>query len=438
MKRLLLSPGILTLLCLLTACIPPLALPDDPHINAALTSMDGLGTIAYVLDGDIWIKRLPDGEAQRITEDGVNHSPTWSYSGQWLAFRKMDSQLWVYSLAENQATAVESGAPVNFFAWSPTEDRLALNIGSGVTHLRLWAADKAESTLLLAPDPDAHPGRPTWSKDGEWLAYEWSRFDPVAKKLFNEIHIVSANGGEAMTLLSADMMEQGSLQIGGWSPQGDQLLFWYGPRPIDSFLPDTIDLMLLPVDPTSTLAPSLVSGDISWWFIGDIASAPPASAYGSQNAVAVTAGGGPPWTNKRIALTNQALTPADQVAIQPAWSPDGESLAYSGMPDPGDLDLESGEEALWQRRIWLIDSDGESDPWPITAAPAYRDEYPQWSTDGTRVLFARVDTKNEASLWLLPTGGGAAELLVPKISLIHPPSHSLQQIEWQKSFDWYR
>ena len=44
-------------------------------------------------------KRLPDGAPQRITDDGVNSEPLWSPSGRWLAFRKLDSQLWLYSLA---------------------------------------------------------------------------------------------------------------------------------------------------------------------------------------------------------------------------------------------------------------------------------------------------------------------------------------------------
>ena len=39
--------------------LTPTPIPDDAR----------LGWLAYVLDGDIWIKYLPDGQPQRITDD---------------------------------------------------------------------------------------------------------------------------------------------------------------------------------------------------------------------------------------------------------------------------------------------------------------------------------------------------------------------------------
>lgn len=44
--------------------LTPTPIPDDAR----------LGWLAYVLDGDIWIKYLLDGQPQRITDDGVNVS----------------------------------------------------------------------------------------------------------------------------------------------------------------------------------------------------------------------------------------------------------------------------------------------------------------------------------------------------------------------------
>ena len=87
--------------------LTPMPIPDDAR----------LGWLAYVLDGDIWIKYLPDGQPQRITDDGVNVAPRWSPSGRWLAFRKRDSQLWLHSLETGQAWAVDEGAPVYQFDW---------------------------------------------------------------------------------------------------------------------------------------------------------------------------------------------------------------------------------------------------------------------------------------------------------------------------------
>jgi hypothetical protein len=43
--------------------------------------MSLLGKVAYVQGGDIWTKVLPDGEPQRLTNDGRSIAPKWSPSG---------------------------------------------------------------------------------------------------------------------------------------------------------------------------------------------------------------------------------------------------------------------------------------------------------------------------------------------------------------------
>ena len=130
--------------------LTPTPIPDDAR----------LGWLAYVLDGDIWIKFLPDGQPQRITDDGVNVSPRWSPSGRWLAFRKRDSQLWLHSLETGQAWAVDEGAPVYQFDWSPAEDRLAYSVGSGMLHLSVLTASEGGSTetIVLVPPQVAEAG----------------------------------------------------------------------------------------------------------------------------------------------------------------------------------------------------------------------------------------------------------------------------------------
>lgn len=52
---------------------------------AAAASVDG-GKLAYVRDGNIWVKHLPDGSSQQITAHGSAYDPRWSPSGLWLSF----------------------------------------------------------------------------------------------------------------------------------------------------------------------------------------------------------------------------------------------------------------------------------------------------------------------------------------------------------------
>ena len=401
-------------------------------------SGNSLGNLAYVDQGDIWIKALPDGEPLRITEDGVNTEPNWSHSGEWLAFRKLDSQVWLYSPVENQIREVEPGAPVNDFAWSPTEDRLAYTVGSGIVHLRMFDTVSGDSTILLPPSADAFPQQVHWHPDGLSLAFVQSIFDKESGQLFNEISIMPAQGGEPQSLLRANVMDEGSLQLGAWSSDGKRLLFWYGPRPIDSFLPDTVDLYNIAADGT-TFQPHLEVERVSLMDSRFLASAPPndASAH-SGGDYAVTVGDGSAWTNKRIFVTDSALTPADQVAAQPAWSSDGAQLAYAGMPDQGEVSLEQVAETMRQRHIWVIDADGLSEHHQLTSDPAYRDEYPQWSADGETILFARLAADDQASLWLAESQGGEPQQVVASLEHTQPWHGIITQLDWQRMLDWQR
>ena len=58
------------------------------------TPMPNLGKLAYVKGGDIWVKTLPDGKPQCLTDDGCNAAPRWSPCGVWLTFHKGDD-LWI-------------------------------------------------------------------------------------------------------------------------------------------------------------------------------------------------------------------------------------------------------------------------------------------------------------------------------------------------------
>lgn len=79
----------------------------------------------------------------------------------------------------------------------------------------------------------------------------------------------------------------------------------------------------------------------------------------------------------------------------PAWSPDGETLAYTddrgGTPD-----------------IWSVVAAG-GEPRQITA-DASRDTDPDWSPDGGRLVFVS-DRSGGSQLWLLTLSTGVAELL---------------------------
>lgn len=82
---------------------------------------------------------------------------------------------------------------------------------------------------------------------------------------------------------------------------------------------------------------------------------------------------------------------------QPAWSPDGSTIAY--VRETGGDRPATG--------IWLMDADG-SNPRPATPGPA--DSSPAWSSDGDRIAFSRMQSGQEDTFVLQRSTGATTRL----------------------------
>ena len=117
--------------------------------------------------------------------------------------------------------------------------------------------------------------------------------------------------------------------------------------------------------------------------------------------------------------TPKRLTSVDAREFGPAWSPDGQWIAYATWSEEGG-------------QIWKTRSDGSGAPQQLTRAPAYYRDV-QFSPDGTRIVAlraprqARVElidewdhvTANLDLIWL-PSEGGDANFILPARGAAHP------------------
>jgi dipeptidyl aminopeptidase/acylaminoacyl peptidase len=109
------------------------------------------------------------------------------------------------------------------------------------------------------------------------------------------------------------------------------------------------------------------------------------------------------------------------------------------MPDRGDVGGgELARQALMGRCLWVMSIDGGHQAQQLTDDPAYRDERPLWSTDGSHILFARLSTENQASLWLIPADGGEPLQVVKELTPAPEWFGYYGHIEWNGLFDWWR
>ena len=416
------------------------------------TPTPSLGKLAYVQGGDIWVKALPDGEPQRLTTDGRNSVPRWSPSGQWLAFRRGDYQVWLMSADGNEAHSLNEGAAVDAFAWAPADDRLAYVAAAG---LQVISADGATPVTLVSPSLPGHgPGQMgpiAWSPDGAWIACEWQEWQPGQPLTYQGLWKVSANGKQLTELYASGVPEKGDAILAGWFPDGQHILFWQGEMLSGSMLADGVPLYSLsadggkPVQLARQLASDARPSTDKVLAHSDFVAPAPASAQ-----VAVTVGAyRATWMNKRVAVVEAGtdaisfLTTEDLAAFSPSWSPDGIHLAYVAMPDRGDL--VGGDDArlgMMERCIWVVNAQGEPQPRQLTNDQTYRDERPLWSADGRHLLFARMDAEGGASLWLILAAGGEPRRVVDELTPLPGPASGwfgyYGHVDWDNLFDWWR
>ncbi|MDX9830351.1 MAG: hypothetical protein RBU35_08825 [Anaerolineae bacterium] len=399
----------------------------------------GLGRVAYVQDGDLWVRELPDGEPVRLVGEAgplAVSEPRWSPSGEWLAYRR-DTAVWLIRANGQDAYAVDQGGVVNDFAWSPVEDRLAYVAGSGVLRLAVLRAGEAEALTLLPPDDGGFPGRFAWSPGGESIAYEWRQGMDA-----QDLRLIEAGQGaahEPVVLYDSGFPRRGEALLAGWTGDGRYLLFWQGRMSSASLLADGAAFYALPAGGGEPVL--LSGGDGVVLYYDDFWSSSP------TGSVALAAGAGrETWTNKVIAVARPGegepslVTAGDQAAVSPALSSLG--VAYAAGPDAGSVGGgDAARAALFERRIWLALADGSA-PRRLTGDEGVRDERPLWSADGSQVLFVRMDEGERVSLWLVPRDGGnpqpVAEGLGPWPGGQSGWFGSYGHLDWDALYDWWR
>ena len=429
-----------------------------------------LGYLAYVQGGDIWVKTLPTGTPQRLTTDGHNTNPRWSPSGQWLAFRKerqamvkqecdipslrpqiclesvpmLQMQVWVVEADGNSMHLLSQGASIDAFAWSPVDDRLAYSTAkNGLSTINANGTDLV--TLVPQTTGDSNGsgsvGRFVWNPDGTSIAYEWWGQSPTQTLTYHGLWQVSVVGQERVELYDSSLPQKGEAILAGWSSQGRRVLFWQSKTPLAS-LTDGAPLYSVNADKDQPKvnAPAQLETEVMLSYADFIAPAPRGASSALRDGVALVVGSSrSTWRNKCIELAGRAISPKSLAAISPAWSPNGTRMAFVAAPDRADLGNEEAiHTALMQRRIWVTDVAGEAQPQRLTEGATYREEWPLWSADGSHLLFARMDAKGRASLWLMAVAGGAPRQVVDELTPAPDPVDSYGHIGWEALLDWWR
>src|SRR5215218_2145587 len=187
----------------------------------------------------------------------------------------------------------------------------------------LWVMD-ADGTnqTNLTNTPDTNEGQPAWSPDGTKIAFTGPGDLNEDGIRLGDVYIIDADGTNRTNL--TDTPNRRDYQP-SWAPSGAQLTFV---REVEGrvFL-EQPDIFVMDTDPAT----------------------------------------------KDDAIN---LTQTDESEYDPAWSPDGAKIAFSGVRNSG-----------WE--IVTMDPDGQNEANLTGDGFEGNDEAPEWSPDGTKVVFQK-------------------------------------------------
>ncbi|NSW84226.1 MAG: PD40 domain-containing protein [Syntrophothermus sp.] len=383
------------------------------------------GRVAWVAEGKLWVKDLPNGKARQLAAGENISRPAWSPTGRWLLFRRGED-LWLVGVGRGKARRVAQR--VDEFACSPVADVFVCTAGG---ELCLGEPAKERPRVLVKREAGFDLGRIAWSPDGKWVAFERLKVGQSEAGQVGIWKVDAASGAVARVYISRLRFDRERGVVGevprlaGWSPDGEMVILWRGPCSA-SIEADGLPLGLAPSDGYEEPVPVVGKGwnwESAWESAvlvrpGFVATAPGKLAF-------VIGAGRDTWTNKRLAVYDfqsgelAYLTGADWAVIDPAFSPDGKLLVYSAGPEVKDAGgyEQTLRQGLASRRLWVVGTDGGK-PRRLTNDPAYRDERPFFSADGRYILFARLDGENKVSLWLVQPDGSGLEQVVESIGLL--------------------
>jgi len=347
----------------------PLRMPEHPawSPDSKRLAFASYGNVGEKSGQSIYVLELATGAVSRLTDPGGNTAPAWSPDGRQIAFIRIPSdkstldfkrsRIWLMDAnGGNQHQVSEMVPELSAPAWSPSGDAVVVvgRVGNNKSDVFVVRTDGILARRLTWggwADYD-----PTWSPDGQSIAYAGMRDDGAA------LLVISADGSRVRPVVTSFAQ----LDHPSWAPGSDQLVFV-------GYTTDQGDRLYVVKADGSGLKP-----------ITDAAGAesryatPAWSRDGQQIAFTVMlqalagiftvspSGGKPRSLSRKFNLSELVRD------LDPAWSPDGKRLAFASFRD---MDLE----------IYSMNRDG-TDAKRLTTSRGY-DGAPAWSPDGTRIAF---------------------------------------------------
>jgi TolB protein len=258
---------------------------------------------------------------------------------------------------------------------------------SGATEIFTVNPDGSGRSALT--DAPGFNNSPSWSPDGRRIAFsrESGDFGGPAPHL-----VVMNSDGTGLTDVTEGIQP-------AWSPNGTKLAFVRLPScfPSPGFPCPESDIWTINVDGTGLTRVTHDNGN-------DFA--PDWSPDGAKLAFEGGGGGYDIWTVDPDGSGLSRLTDDPEADIDPSWSPDGSKIAFSSRRDQP---ATSGCGSTCNFEIYVMNADGSGEA-RLTNDPA-TDQQPAWSPDGEKIAFSRFncsDSSCDGHIYAIDGNGSGA------------------------------
>lgn len=239
---------------------------------------------------------------------------------------------------------------------------------------------------LPPPSPDS-PRWPGWSPDGEWLAFA----------MHGSIWRIKLGSTEAEELTHSQNYDSSP----SWSPDGD----WIAYTSEDDGR--TLDLMILNV--STGISTIFRSGDHLYldpvwspdgWTLAYVSTEPAGffNIYTQQIERGLPVGEPVALTRDNLFGRSRLYFSDNDLHIQPTWSPGGDEIIF--LSNRG---IALGSGAIWRMPV---ERDGMESAQLVHSEQTLYRTRPNWSPDGSRIVYSSHVGGQYNQLYLLPAKGG--------------------------------
>jgi hypothetical protein len=417
-----------------TPAQPARSRPAGPVFSVNAAAFAGHGELAFVSRGTLWVLDGTAKTLRRVPARGVTPvDPVFSPDGRWLAFLGMSTSsagtarpgLWLASGDGRGARKIPGLSQAGLVGWSPARDVLAVTTqpgGSRAAVRLVWPSGAARQLMSTAGAVSA-----AWSPGGSSLAVAVIRGRAATLASYP----VAGGRPAAWLRLTARSVPGGQNYLidpaGWWPRQG--IGFWA--------LSDSASLNADQPPFYVIRAPGARPRLLGHTLPGNTPDQVAAVPDGSLAVDAETPGGWRViWQHRHIVTCPPAggctaiPTPPSAVTLDPAWSPDGATLAFVRAPALATAGFPQPVVARWYdaHQLWLYHPATGS----LTRLDAPGATVPAWSADGNSLLYAARD-----GIWLLPRlGGRPIRIATPLFRPGNWPAY-YGQVDWLAQFAWW-